>query len=146
MLSENMINFIEKEGFVDRYKEISEKYRATGQIPMEKIEIDKVKEIIQELGYIAKYYKRENFFKVILKQNDRIQIGYNIGLKYGLVELIIFIFVDGQCIEGAPISFIIQQYTQEEELIKDPRFCSYEELKEILKSMFELLMKYKKEE
>ncbi len=146
MLSENMINFIEKEGFVDRYKEISEKYRATGQIPMEKIEIDKVKEIIQELGYIAKYYKRENFFKVILKQNDRIQIGYNIGLKYGLVELIIFIFIDGQCIEGAPISFIIQQYTQEEELIKDPRFCSYEELKEILKSMFELLMKYKEEE
>lgn len=146
MLSENMINFIEKEGLVDRYKEISEKYRATGQIPMEKIEIDKVKEIIQELGYIAKYYKRENFFKVILKQNDRIQIGYNIGLKYGLVELIIFIFIDGQCIEGAPISFIIQQYTMEEELIKKPRFCSYEELKEILKSMFELLMKYKEEE
>ena len=146
MLSQNMINFIEKEGLVDRYKEISEKYRAKGQIPMEKIEIDKVKEIIQELGYSAKYYKRENFFKVILKQNDRIQIGYNIGLKYGLVELIIFIFVDGHCIEGDPISFIIQQYTHEEELIKDPRFCSYEELKEILKSMFELLMKYKEEE
>ena len=44
------------------------------------------------------------------------------------------------------INFIIQQYTQEEELIKNPRFCSYEELKEILESMFELLKKYREEQ
>lgn len=142
MLSEKIKKFIEQVNLVDNYRKLSEKYGDSNREPMEEIDIKKVQEIILDLGYESRYYKSEKFFKVILFKDNEVELGYNIGLKYGLVELIIFLFKDKKCIEGEPICSIIQQYTGEDELIKDPRFCDYDELKEILKYMFDILLKY----
>lgn len=142
MLSDKIIKFIEQVNLVDNYRNLSEKYGDSDREPMEEIDIKKVQEIILDLGYECKYYKSEKFFKVILFKDNEVELGYNIGLKYGLVELIMFVFKNKKYLEGGPISYIIKQYTKKNESIKRPRFCDYDELKEILKYMFDILLKY----
>lgn len=145
MLNKKIIEYIERVNLVDEYKRLSAKYREPSKELMEKIDLQVVQDIISDLGYSAKYFKREQFFKVIIDKDDEMEIGYNISLKYGLVELIICIMENGKCLEGSPICFIISQYTGDEVLIKKPGFSNYTELKDILQYMFDMLKKFKEE-
>lgn len=145
MLNKKIIEYIERVNLVDEYKRLSAKYRAPSKELMKRIDIQEVQNIISNLGYGSKYFKREQFFKVIIDKDDEMEIGYNISLKYGLVEFILCIMEDGKCIEGSPICAIIREYTGEERLVKDPGFSNYTELEDILQYMFEILSKFKEE-
>lgn len=146
MLEQKMKDYIERVGLVEKYRNLSEKYRTPSKQEMERVDIEVIKNMIQALGYKVKYFKGEQFFKVIVKQNKEIEMGYNISVKYGVVELIMWIREKGEYIGGGPVGFLISQYTGEETLIKYPKFSSYEELKDILTYMFDLLKQYEEEE
>jgi hypothetical protein len=107
-------------------------------------DISKVLEIIKVCGYEdVKYFKSESFFSVEDFKKSKIGVGLNLSVKYGLVELILNVKIHDK-IDGGPFGFIINLLGSEER-IEDPRFSTYEELREILNEAFVIYEDFKKE-
>lgn len=103
---------------------------------------EKVIEIVKELGYTAKYRKKENFFQII-ETTNKLKFYFHFSLKYGLVEVIMY----WECINnkdkwgGGTFAGIckkieIAKNEEKEGYIKDARFRNYEDLKNILREYF----------
>ncbi|MFJ1434789.1 hypothetical protein ACILFN_05475 [Capnocytophaga canimorsus] len=95
--------------------------------------------IVEELGYIAKYRKKENFFQVIETINE-MKFYFHFSLQYGLVEIIMgMINKNKKHIIGGAFSWLCKKIkiTENEEIkynLKYARFRNYEDLKiEVLK-------------
>ena len=139
-LSKKELEIFEKINLYDRYRDINNLYRF--EETFENYSNDEVIKIVKELGYTAKYRKKENFFQIIETINE-MRFYFHFSLKYGLVEVIMY----WECINnkdkwgGGTFAGIckkieIAKNEEKEGYIKDARFRNYEDLKNILREYF----------
>ena len=139
-LSKKELEIFEKINLYERHSNISNQYRF--EETFENYSNEKVIEIVKELGYSAKYKKKENFFQIIETINE-MRFYFHFSLKYGLVEIIMY----WECINNkdkwgggtfAGICKKIEIVKNEEKKgdIKKARFRNYEDLKNILREYF----------
>ena len=139
-LSKKELEIFEKINLYERHSNISNQYRF--EETFENYSNEKVIEIVKELGYSAKYKKKENFFQIIETINE-MKFYFHFSLKYGLVEIIMY----WECINnkdkwgGGTFAGIckkieIAKNEEKEGYIKKARFRNYEDLKNILREYF----------
>ena len=87
-LSKKELEIFEKINLYERHSNISNQYRF--EETFENYSNEKVIEIVKELGYSAKYRKKEKFFQII-EIIDGIKFYFHFSLEYGMVEVIIFL-------------------------------------------------------
>ena len=139
-LSKKELEIFEKINLYERHSNISNQYRF--EETFENYSNDEVIKIVKELGYSAKYKKKENFFQIIETINE-MRFYFHFSLKYGLVEVIMY----WECINNKDIwgggtfagickKIEIAKNEEKEGYIKDARFRNYEDLKNILREYF----------
>ena len=139
-LSKKELEIFEKINLYERHSNISNQYRF--EETFENYSNDEVIKIVKELGYSAKYKKKENFFQIIETINE-MKFYFHFSLKYGLVEIIIY----WECINNKDIwgggtfagickKIEIAKNEEKEGYIKKARFRNYEDLKNILREYF----------
>ena len=139
-LSKKELEIFEKINLYERHCNISNQYRF--EETFENYSNEKVIEIVKELGYSAKYKKKENFFQIIETINE-MKFYFHFSLKYGLVEIIMY----WECINNKDIwgggtfagickKIEIAKNEEKEGYIKKARFRNYEDLKNILREYF----------
>ena len=139
-LSKKELEIFEKINLYERHSNISNQYRF--EETFENYSNEKVIEIVKELGYSAKYRKKEKFFQIIETINE-MKFYFHFSLKYGLVEVIMY----WECINnkdkwgGGTFAGIckkieIAKNEEKEGYIKKARFRNYEDLKNILREYF----------
>ena len=135
-LSKKELEIFEKINLYDRYRDINNLYR------FENYSNDEVIKIVKELGYTAKYRKKENFFQII-EIIDGIKFYFHFSLEYGMVEVIIFWeYENNKDLSGGGLLSVvcklieIAKNEEKEGYIKKARFRNYEDLKNILREYF----------
>ena len=139
-LSKKELEIFEKINLYERHCNISNQYRF--EETFENYSNEKVIEIVKELGYSAKYKKKENFFQLIETINE-MKFYFHFSLKYGLVEIIMY----WECINNKDIwgggtfagickKIEIAKNEEKEGYIKKAHFRNYEDLKNILREYF----------
>ena len=139
-LSKKELEIFEKINLYERHSNISNQYRF--EETFENYSNDEVIKIVKELGYSAKYKKKENFFQIIETINE-MKFYFHFSLKYGLVEVIMY----WECINNKDIwgggtfagickKIEIAKNEEKEGYIKKARFRNYEDLKNILREYF----------
>ena len=139
-LSKKEFEIFEKINLYERYSNISNQYRF--EETFENYSNDEVIKIVKELGYSAKYRKKEKFFQII-ETTNKLKFYFHFSLKYGLVEIIMY----WECINnkdkwgGGTFAGIckkieIAKNEEKEGYIKKARFRNYEDLKNILREYF----------
>ena len=147
-LSKKEFEIFEKINLYERYSNISNQYRF--EETFENYSNDEVIKIVKELGYSAKYRKKENFFQILEPINE-INFYFHFSLKYGKVEVIMYWeSKKNKAISGGgPFSRICKLITinkgREFEKIKYARFRNYEDLKNILREYFLIYEDLKRE-
>ena len=102
---------------------------------------EKVIEIVKELGYTAKYRKKENFFQII-ETTNKLKFYFHFSLEYGMVEIIMGMMnknkknIIGGLIPNVCKKIEIVKNEEKEGYIKDACFRNYEDLKNILREYF----------
>ena len=139
-LSKKELEIFEKINLYERHSNISNQYRF--EETFENYSNEKVIEIVKELGYSAKYKKKENFFQIIETINE-MRFYFHFSLKYGMVEVIIFWeYENNKDLSGGGLLSVvcklieIAKNEEKEGYIKDARFRNYEDLKNILREYF----------
>ncbi|MCM3329106.1 hypothetical protein M3641_20705 [Bacillus cereus] len=135
---------LEKINFVERYKALSEKF-SNSETTFENYENEKVFEVFETLGYKARYNKKADFFIVgEVKNKDSYAFRFNISLKYGVAELIWEACHNGEVRAGDPWGIFIRLLSNDMGKVPVLYFHSYDELKEILKIVFEMYEDFKR--
>ena len=139
-LSKKELEIFEKINLYKRHSNISNQYRF--EETFENYSNEKVIEIVKELGYSAKYKKKENFFQIIETINE-MRFYFHFSLEYGMVEVIIFWENENNkdLSGGGLLSVVcklieIAKNEEKEGYIKDACFRNYEDLKNILREYF----------
>ena len=139
-LSKKELEIFEKINLYKRHSNISNQYRF--EETFENYSNEKVIEIVKELGYSAKYKKKENFFQIIETINE-MRFYFHFSLEYGMVEVIIFWENENNkdLSGGGLLSVVcklieIAKHEEKEGYIKDACFRNYEDLKNILREYF----------
>ena len=84
-LSKKELEIFEKINLYERHSNISNQYRFEDKL--KDYSNDKIIEIVKELGYSAKYRKKEKFFQIIETINE-MKFYFHFSLEYGMVEII----------------------------------------------------------
>ncbi|MEC2077219.1 hypothetical protein [Metabacillus fastidiosus] len=135
---------LEKIRFVDRYKEMSNRFNSNPDDSFENYEIDTVIEIIKNLGYDVSFDKKENFLKVgVIDNSPNYKIWFNIVLEYGITEFIWVVYHNNEVRLGSPWSVYSRLLIDPSERITAPIFRNYKELVEILKGAFVMYEDFK---
>ena len=139
-LSKKELEIFEKINLYERHSNISNQYRF--EETFENYSNDEVIKIVKELGYSAKYRKKENFFQII-ETTNKLKFYFHFSLKYGMVEVIIFWEYEnnkdkwgGGTFAGICKKIEIAKNEEKEGYIKKARFRNYEDLKNILREYF----------
>lgn len=134
--------------FISRYEALSNSFQFEDRLDYAN---DKVLDLLNTLGYKAKYVKNNNFFKVEEKIGG-IKFYLNICLKYSNSELIIGAtdVVRDQFITGSVFGALYKDLKYAEGIdldknIKKPKFRTYEDLEAILKEAFSIYEDFKTE-
>ena len=148
-LSKKELEIFEKINLYKRHSNISNQYRF--EETFENYSNEKVIEIVKELGYSAKYKKKENFFQIIETINE-MRFYFHFSLEYGMVEVIIFWeYENNKDLSGGGLLSVvcklieIAKNEEKEGYIKDARFRNYEDLKNILREYFLIYEDFKTE-
>ena len=136
-LSKKELEIFEKINLYERHSNISNQYRF--EETFENYSNEKVIEIVKELGYSAKYKKKENFFQIIETINE-MKFYFHFSLEYGMVEIIMGMMnknkknIIGGLVPNICKKIEIVKNEEKEGYIKDACFRNYEDLKtEVLK-------------
>ena len=138
-LSKKELEIFEKINLYERHSNISNQYRY--EETFENYSNDEVIKIVKELGYTAKYRKKENFFQIIETINE-MRFYFHFSLKYGLVEIIMGMMdknkknIIGGLVPNVCKKIEIAKNEEKEGYIKDACFRNYEDLKNILREYF----------
>ena len=140
-LSKKELEIFEKINLYEKHSNISNQYRYEDKL--KDYSNDKTIEIVKELGYSAKYRKKEKFFQII-ETIDGIKFYFHFSLEYGMVEVIIFWeYENNKDLSGGGGTFAgickkieIAKNEEKEGYIKKARFRNYEDLKNILREYF----------
>ena len=137
MISKKELEIFEKINLYDRYSYISSQYRYEDKL--KDYSNDKTIEIVKELGYSAKYRKKEKFFQIIETINE-LKFYFHFSLEYGMVEIIMGMMnknkknIIGGLVPNICKKVEIVKNEEKEGYIKDACFRNYEDLKtEVLK-------------
>ncbi|AUS05350.1 hypothetical protein [Pseudotamlana carrageenivorans] len=101
--------------------------------------------LIKKLGYKAKYYKGETFYRIEEKIDDT-TYGFQLTLKNGLVETMIDTKYDKNwCTPDGRLDFLCEDLDSnfDRDTYNLPKYTSEEELEIILKEIFSLYEDYK---
>ena len=148
MISKKELEIFEKIHLYDRYSYISNQYRYEDK--SKDYSNDKTIEIVKELGYSAKYRKKEKFFQIIETINE-MKFYFHFSLEYGMVEIIMGMMnKNKKHIIGGAFSWLCKKIkvTENEEIkdnVKYARFRNYEDLKNILREYFLIYEDFKTE-
>ena len=138
-LSKKELEIFEKIHLYERHSNISNQYRF--EETFEKYSNDEAIKIVKELGYSAKYRKKENFFQIIETINE-MKFYFHFSLKYGLVEIIMGMMdknkknIIGGLVPNICKKIEIVKNEEKKGDIKKARFRNYEDLKNILREYF----------
>ena len=138
-LSKKELEIFEKINLYERHSNISNQYRF--EETFENYSNDEVIKIVKELGYSAKYRKKENFFQIIETINE-MRFYFHFSLKYGLVEIIMGMMdknkknIIGGLVPNICKKIEIVKNEEKKGDIKKARFRNYEDLKNILREYF----------
>ena len=138
-LSKKELEIFEKINLYERHSNISNQYRF--EETFENYSNEKVIEIVKELGYSAKYRKKEKFFQIIETINE-MKFYFHFSLEYGMVEIIMGMMnknkknIIGGLVPNICKKIEIAKNEEKEGYIKDARFRNYEDLKNILREYF----------
>ena len=138
-LSKKELEIFEKINLYKRHSNISNQYRFEDKL--KDYSNDKTIEIVKELGYSAKYRKKEKFFQIIETINE-MKFYFHFSLEYGMVEIIMGMMnKNKKHIIGGAFSWLCKKIkvTENEEIkdnVKYARFRNYEDLKNILREYF----------
>lgn len=134
--------------FIVRYETLSNSFQFEDRLDYTN---DNVLNLLNVLGYKAKYVKSNNFFKIEERING-LKFYLNICLKYSNAELIIGAvdIVSDHFITGSVFGRLYKLIKYAEgidlqENIRDPKFRTYEDLEAILKETFSIYEDFKKE-
>ncbi len=147
-LSKKELEIFEKIHLYERHSNISNQYRFEDKL--KDYSNDKIIEIVKELGYLAKYRKREKFFQIIETINE-MKFYFHFSLEYGMVEIIMGMMnKNKKHIIGGAFSWLCKKIkvTENEEIkdnVKYARFRNYEDLKNILREYFLIYEDFKTE-
>jgi len=147
-LSKKELEIFEKINLYERHSNISNQYRYEDKL--KDYSNDKTIEIVKELGYSAKYRKKEKFFQII-ETIDGIKFYFHFSLEYGMVEIIMGMMnKNKKHIIGGAFSWLCKKIkvTENEEIkdnVKYARFRNYEDLKNILREYFLIYEDFKTE-
>ena len=147
-LSKKELEIFEKINLYERHSNISNQYRFEDKL--KDYSNDKTIEIVKELGYSAKYRKKEKFFQII-ETIDGIKFYFHFSLEYGMVEIIMGMMnKNKKHIIGGAFSWLCKKIkvTENEEIkdnVKYARFRNYEDLKNILREYFLIYEDFKTE-
>ena len=147
-LSKKELEIFEKINLYERHSNISNQYRFEDKL--KDYSNDKTIEIVKELGYSAKYRKKEKFFQIIETINE-MKFYFHFSLEYGMVEIIMGMMnKNKKHIIGGAFSWLCKKIkvTENEEIkdnVKYARFRNYEDLKNILREYFLIYEDFKTE-
>lgn len=135
---------LENIDFLNRYKQLRAHFPNTDD-GFEDYDNDEVLKIIQEIGYSAKYDRKEKFFG-IKESIEEYVFTFNISCKFGLTELIWGLTKNNERLTlGGPWKLIGDLLLGDDCAIKKPAFRNYEELKAILQEAFVIYEDFKRE-
>ena len=139
MISKKELEIFEKINLYERHLGISERYQYEDRL--KEYSNDEAIKIVKELGYLAKYRKKENFFQIIETINE-MRFYFHFSLKYGLVEIIMGMMdknkknIIGGLVPNICKKIEIVKNEEKKGDIKKARFRNYEDLKNILREYF----------
>ena len=148
MISKKELEIFEKINLYERHSNISNQYRYEDKL--KDYSSDETIRIVKELGYLAKYRKREKFFQIIETINE-MKFYFHFSLEYGMVEIIMGMMnKNKKHIIGGAFSWLCKKIkvTENEEIkdnVKYARFRNYEDLKNILREYFLIYEDFKTE-
>lgn len=143
-LKPEIINVLQKINFIERYDELVNTYKLK-ETSMEKIDKDKIFEILSDLGYEAKYYKSEKFFQLKSQQIENYSFGFHLAFPYGNVEFIWIVSDKEELLLGSPCSGYKKRILKGDYKYPCPRCDNYEEVKKVLEIGFQIYEDFKKE-
>ena len=138
-LSKKELEIFEKINLYERHSNISNQYRF--EETFENYSNEKIIEIVKELGYSAKYRKKEKFFQIIETINE-MKFYFHFSLEYGMVEIIMGMMnknkknIIGGLVPNICKKIEIAKNEEKRRLYKKARFRNYEDLKNILREYF----------
>ena len=139
MISKKELEIFEKINLYERHSNISNQYRF--EETFENYSNDEVIKIVKELGYSAKYRKKEKFFQIIETINE-MKFYFHFSLEYGMVEIIMGMMdknkknIIGGLVPNICKKIEIVKNEEKQGDIKKARFRNYEDLKNILREYF----------
>ena len=138
-LSKKELEIFEKINLYERHSNISNQYRFEDKL--KDYSNDKTIEIVKELGYSAKYRKKEKFFQIIETINE-MKFYFHFSLEYGMVEIIMGMMdknkknIIGGLVSNVCTLIEMRKNEEKEGYIKKACFRNYEDLKNILREYF----------
>ena len=138
-LSKKELEIFEKINLYESHSNISNQYRF--EETFENYSNEKVIEIVKELGYSAKYRKKEKCFQII-ETIKEMKFYFHFSLEYGMVEIIMGMMnknkknIIGGLVPNICKKIEIVKNEEKKGDIKKARFRNYEDLKNILREYF----------
>lgn len=132
--------------FVGKYEKLYMRFnddRAEMNGRLENIDVDIVMKILNDLGYEAKFDRKEKFFEVKEKKHDTYTYGADIILNVGIVDMIWIVRENKKIILGPPLGEYSRLMIDVDYMTKSPVIGSYEDLKEILEIEFEMFDEFR---
>lgn len=127
---------------VERYLSLAKNHQIPIKELFKKYDNQRVIEIIETLGYNAKYVKSENFFKISFDDCMEARFQINLILKSGIVDIVFCTWWKDEVLTGVPMSLLVKEVSEDEIETKKPLFRNYDELIEILREVFVLYEDY----
>lgn len=146
MLEEKILSKYSSIDLLARYKDLSNKFNS--KEVLEELDKEKIIEYLKELNCRFSYSSKENFYG-LGEQEGNYDFKFNVSLKYGMVEPIIW--GKNVCTEeqygGALIRVTklmqISSGVEKVERIMYPRYKTEDDLKQILKELYVLYQDFK---
>ena len=132
--------------FIQRYQAICAKHNDFDN-SMSGNQKEQYDQILNQLGYKAKYFKKETFYRIVSKSGEY-EFSLQLVLKDGIVEPMLNIKKGENYFSPyGRFDFMPQKMNVEfdRKLYNLPKYTSIEELKEILKEVFSIYEDIKKE-
>lgn len=138
---------LEKIDFVKRYEQVSNTFNKEKTPLRERLRYldgEIVLDSLAQLGYNAHFESKEKYFWIEEAKIGTYTFSSNIILDRGMVDIVWIVSEGGNLILGLPIGEYSRLMIAPNYKIAKPIFGTYEDLDEILKSVFKLFEDFKK--
>ncbi len=135
-MNDKLEQVLYKIDFFERVKKLSERYISDSTEFI--YDVNRILEILLELGYSAIYHNRESFFE-ITDEYGSYRIKFQISVEYGYLDAGWYVYKGNSLIWGDVWQMLSIDFDDRYEEKMKPTFSSYEEMREILR---ETLMLY----